>query len=351
MKILVVGKFYNEGFALHIAETFEDLGHSVIRFDPGYNHKHSNLKIKQTLNKIGRTFYELSDSLPAFRNWHMDSLWSLLKENRNIDLIFSCYDFLLPSEVVKIKQITSAKITMWFPDALVNFQKACFLNAPYDALFFKDPFIIRALGDVPQSKIYYLPECFNPQKHFFDGTKINDKYCCDITTVGTMHSWRTAFFEHLIDYDVKIWGPKPPSWLICSSKLHNSYQGSMVHNQEKAEAFLGAKIVLNNLHYGEIDGLNVRAFEAAGIGAFQLINWRYGLNQLFLEDKEIVSFNSVEDLKNKLPYWLKNSEKRAEIRYNGKKRAYADHTYALRLNLLLDTLFGKASGFTLPYED
>ena len=36
MNILVIGKFYTEGFALHIAETLVGMGHSVRRFEPGF---------------------------------------------------------------------------------------------------------------------------------------------------------------------------------------------------------------------------------------------------------------------------------------------------------------------------
>ena len=36
MNILVIGKFYNEGFALHIVETLSAMRHAVRRFEPGF---------------------------------------------------------------------------------------------------------------------------------------------------------------------------------------------------------------------------------------------------------------------------------------------------------------------------
>ena len=36
MNILVIGKFYIEGFALHIAETLVGMRHTVYRWEPGY---------------------------------------------------------------------------------------------------------------------------------------------------------------------------------------------------------------------------------------------------------------------------------------------------------------------------
>ncbi len=35
MRILIVGKFYTEGFALHIAQTLSAMGRDVHRFEPG----------------------------------------------------------------------------------------------------------------------------------------------------------------------------------------------------------------------------------------------------------------------------------------------------------------------------
>ena len=119
-------------------------------------------------------------------------------------------------------------------------------------------------------------------------------------------------------------------------------------NQDKARAFLGARIVLNNLYYGEIWGLNVRTFEAAGIGAFQMVDWRLGLDQLFEDGKELISFRGMNDLQEKVDVWLNRSEERLAIANAGKRRAHADHTYRLRLSLLLDTLAQRTNGFPMP---
>jgi spore maturation protein CgeB len=142
----------------------------------------------------------------------------------------------------------------------------------------------------------------------------------------------------LKNYDIKFWGLEPPVWMP-KGKLFSYYQGRPVYNSEKAEAFTNAKIVLNNLHYSEIEGLNVRCFEAAGIGAFQIVDWRPGLNDLFIDGEEIVSFKSMDDLKNKLNYYLVNEKERNRIANNGKNRAHKDHTYYKRLEKMINIIF------------
>jgi len=146
---------------------------------------------------------------------------------------------------------------------------------------------------------------------------------------------------------VKLWGGAPPLWMP-QGPVAAMHQGRPVLNEEKARAFLGAKIVLNNLHFGEIWGANVRMFEAAGIGAFQMVDWRPGIAQLFEDGKELVTFRSVADLKRLIDIYLPQAEERRAIGEAGKRRAHAEHTYRHRLDLLLETLSGVGRGFPLP---
>jgi spore maturation protein CgeB len=349
MNILVIGKFYPEGFALHIAESLSDLGHAVRRFEPGFGFGSVGGPIGRRLNQVRGVIHSSTDNLPSVRARRMRKLWQTA-EIAPLDGVIVCHDFLWPKEVAELKERTGAQVSMWFPDALVNFGRGYFMNAPYDALFFKDPFIIRALSDVLKSPVYYLPECFNPKQHWLAEKELkkNDPaYECDITTAGNQHSWRVACYRHLHDYRVKLWGNPPPLWMP-SGPVGNMYQGRAVFNHEKARAFRGAKIVVNNLHYGEIWGVNVRCFEAAGAGAFQIVDWRPSLSHLFEDGKELISYRGMADLRKKIGEWLPREDERRAIGEAGMRRAHAEHTYSIRLELLLNTLGGSARGFPVP---
>jgi spore maturation protein CgeB len=346
MNILIIGKFYTEGFALHIAETLAMMGHSVRRFEPGFKAPQTGA-LWHRLNQVRGVIHSATDKVPAMRAARMRRLWREV-ERGPVDVVIACYDFLLPNEVEELKRRSGAQVAMWFPDAVVNFVTAYFLNAPYDALFFKDPFILHALGSAVRCPIYYLPECFNPERHrLAPGKSPRLEYQCEICTAGNMHSWRVLVFGHLTEYDVKMWGAPPPLWMPMKG-IAGRYQGRPVYYEEKAEAFKGAKIVLNSLHYGEVWGINVRAFEAAGIGAFQMIDWRPGLAQLFEDGRELISFQGIDDLKRKIDYWLPRDAERLEIAAAGMRRAHAEHTYRHRLELLLASLAGSERGFALP---
>ncbi|MGX1308044.1 spore maturation protein CgeB [Amorphus suaedae] len=347
LTILVIGKFYAEGFALHIAETLVDMGHDVRRFEPGLRTSRLPGRAGQRVDQVRGLIHTASDNLPAIRAKRMKPLWREATA-APLDLVIVCYDFLWPEEVHHLKKLTGAPVAMWYPDAMVNFGRGYFLNAPYDGIFFKDPYIVHALADVPPSPIYYLPECFNPKRHRLpEGETIGADYICDLATAGSAHSWRIASLRHLSDYDVKLWGPAPPLWMPLGP-VASMYQGRTVLNDEKARAFLGAKIVLNNLYYGEIWGANVRMFEAAGIGGFQMVDWRPGIAQLFKDGEELVTFRNVSDLKRLIDHYLPKQDERQAIAEAGKRRAHAEHTYRHRLELLLATVSGAEHGFPMP---
>ena len=348
MNILVIGKYYTEGFALHIAETLGTMGHSVRRFEPGFKSGRLPGRLGHRIDQARGVIHASTDSLPQVRALRMSALWREVASGP-LDLVIVCHDFLWAGEVEQLKRLTRAQVVMWFPDTFVNFGKAFFMNAAYDALFFKDPYIVHTMKDVLRSRVYYLPECFNPARHWLPDDQLGSdpQYRCDITTAGNQHSWRVAFFKHLGDYDVKLWGNPAPLWMDTGvvAKMH---QGRGVYNHDKVRAFRGARIVLNNLLFSEMWGVNVRTFEAAGAGAFQMVDARPGIAQLFDEGRDLITFGDMADLKRKVDYWLPRDEERREVAAAGCRRAHRDHTYALRLELMIQTLHARTQGYPLP---
>ncbi len=348
MNVLVIGKFYGDSFALHIAETLERMRHDVRRFEPGVRYRPKG-QLALRLNQARSVIYGATDGIPWIRSRRMRQLWRVT-EAGPLDVVIVCHDFLQPGEVAELKRRTGAAVALWFPDSIAGFGRGYFMIAPYDALFLKDPFQVVRLDGVVRSPVWYLPECFNPEKHVLERPLSDEdlaRYGCDICTAGNFHAYRAAFFEHLSGYDVKIWGNPPPLWMPQMA-VTTRYAGKYVECKEKAKAFCAAKIVVNNLLYSEVWGVNARTFETAGIGAFQMVDWRPGLGQLFKDGEEIISFRKIASLKDKIDFWLPREDERLAVGAAAKRRAHAEHTYRMRLELLLDTLAGRAQGFPLP---
>ncbi len=348
MKLLVIGKFYLDSYAMHVAETLQGMAHDVRRFEPGFRPANVSGALRRRLDQVRGVVHAASDHVPSIRAGRMKRLWRLIDEQPP-EVVIVCHDFLWPAEVKELKRRCGARVALWYPDSLANFGRAFFMTAPYDALFFKDPYIVHAMDAVLESPVYYLPECFNPVRHWLPDAVIGQDttYQCEIATAGNQHSWRVAFYKHLAEYKVKLWGNPAPLWMP-TGPVAAMFQGRGVYNHDKVRAFRGAKIVVNNLHYSEIWGVNARCFEVAGAGAFQMMDWRPGLAHLFEDGRELITFRGIADLKQKIDHWLPRDAERRAIAAAGMRRAHAEHTYAIRLNLLLDTLAGSQRGFSVP---
>lgn len=351
MNILIIGKFSVDQFGYHISDTLKDMGNSILEFDP-------TLKIKYSRTMIGRRLHQLNNlvannltNTQYFIEKRKKRIKKLISDSK-IDLTISTHDFLLPDEVVLIKEKSKSPVVMWFPDSVANFGKAFFLIADYDALFFKDPYIVKVLTEQYNLKnVYYLPECCNPKFHKPLQLTQNDmnRYGCDITTYGSPHNIRSSFFIQLsqLNYSIKIWGHQPPVWLK-DDKIKSLYTGEYVFNESKAKAVLAAKINLNTLHPTEIHSLNARTFEIAAIGGFQIMHWRPTILDFFVENEEIIFFNDFDELESKISFYMNETVARKKIAINARQRANNDHTYVKRLQLMIETVFENAAGYLMP---
>ena len=86
------------------------------------------------------------------------------------------------------------------------------------------------------------------------------------------------------------------------------------------------------------DDINYRTFETTGCGTFLLTNYTPGLEKLFDIGKEIVVYNDLNDLDNKVKYYLENEEERKKIAKAGYERSKKDHTYFERAKMLIDII-------------
>ena len=86
------------------------------------------------------------------------------------------------------------------------------------------------------------------------------------------------------------------------------------------------------------DDINYRTFETTGCGTFLITNYTPGLEKLFDIGKEIVVYNDLNDLDNKVKYYLENEEEREKIANAGYERSKTDHTYYERAKTLVDII-------------
>jgi spore maturation protein CgeB len=100
--------------------------------------------------------------------------------------------------------------------------------------------------------------------------------------------------------------------------------------------FRGAAGVLNNLHPGEINGVNARLSEATGCGAAVLCEYRPALPDLFDVGQEVLAFRDFDELVGQATRLLHEADLTARIGDAAARRAHRDHTYERRITALLE---------------
>lgn len=99
------------------------------------------------------------------------------------------------------------------------------------------------------------------------------------------------------------------------------------------------KAVLN-IHgdLAKTEAANMRMFEVAGAGSCLITDWKQNLNELFEDEKEILSYKTKQECIEKMKWILENPEKTAAIGKNGQLRILKDHTFNNRAERIVRCL-------------
>lgn len=84
--------------------------------------------------------------------------------------------------------------------------------------------------------------------------------------------------------------------------------------------------------------VNQRVFDVPAAGAFLITDSRRQMEQLFDPGTEVVSYDNPEEITDLVGRWLKDPVGRKAVAAAARKRVLAEHTYAHRMQTLLDTV-------------
>ena len=187
----------------------------------------------------------------------------------------------------------------------------------------------------------YLPTAAAPKVHIPQSLDDADRreFGSPLSFVGAGYYNRRHFFRGLTDYQFKIWGSGWPTTPPLGPRIQND--GERVSTETCIKIFNASTINLN-LHSSTShegidatgDFINPRTFEIASCEAFQLVDRRSLLADLFTED-ELVTFGDLSDLRDKINHYLTNPEQRLAIARKGRDRVMIEHTYQSRMEELL----------------
>jgi spore maturation protein CgeB len=126
-------------------------------------------------------------------------------------------------------------------------------------------------------------------------------------------------------------------WLLCeddSQHVDPRLAGRAhppVFGREMFQKLRDSKVTLNtHIDISRDSASNMRLFEATGVGACLLTDWKGNIAQLFEPDTEVLTYRNVDECVEKLHYLLEHDDQRRSIAASGQRRVLRDHTFAHR---------------------
>ena len=199
---------------------------------------------------------------------------------------------------------------------------------------------LERLHDAGAARPGYLPLACDPARHVPVALTDEERqrFGADVSFAGAPYLNRRHLFAGLTDLGVRLWGS---GWDDAALVACVAEGGERFSTDEMLRIFAASRINLN-LHSAahvrgldpEPDYVNPRTFELASCGAFQLVDRRAPLPELF-DDHEVVAFSSLAELRELIRQYLADPVERRTCAQRARARAHRDHAYVHRLRRVL----------------
>ena len=100
------------------------------------------------------------------------------------------------------------------------------------------------------------------------------------------------------------------------------------------KVFACSKINLNITLRSITSGIPLRCFDIMGMGGFLLSNYQPELAEYFVNGEEMVMYESIPDLLDKVQYYLSHDEERSAIAANGQKKVLSEFSFEHQISTI-----------------
>jgi len=272
-------------------------------------------------------------------------LFALVEEKRPDLVIFALFqDELIPEIIEELKRYTTT-FGYFFDDSWrIDYVKRWtprfnYVNAVTTSA-------LRRHKDWGYENVIYSPLGYN---HFMYTRKDLPKQH-DVSFVGAFHGHREWTIRQLrkAGIDVAVWGAGWPAGRLTQEAMIDVVNQSKItltlpNNLSWDVRYLvgSPRWALSDLRRCKKvrDQIKGRHFEVGGCGSFQMSYYVEDLEHCYDIGREIVVYNDVDDLIEKIRYYLKYEDERDAIAAAGHHRAISEHTYAARFTEIVNRVF------------
>jgi spore maturation protein CgeB len=365
-----------------------DLGHDVVEFDYDFHETFQNLDPTSPVQAA-----YIKKNRPKLTKELIHQIKTAHAE-KPIDLFFSYfYDACVLPEA--IDEIRSMGITAmnWYCNGSYQLHLVSEISPHYDWCLVPEKFRLKdyeAMGAHP----IYCQEAANPTiyKPYYVPIEF------DVTFVGQAYGDRPAYIKYLLDQgiDVQVWGfgwqnfnPEqrsavrvgklkraahigrilltPAGRQAAMQRLKRMAEvrqgncamdgvlvtrvkelpapilGGALSDEDMIKLYSRSKINLGFSSCGEthqsgerILQVRLRDFEVPMSGGFYMVEYMEELEEFFEIDKELVCYDSPQDLAKKIKYYLTHDDEREQIRKAGYERCLREHTWHQRFEMVFE---------------
>ncbi|HTN05244.1 CgeB family protein [Agriterribacter sp.] len=324
MKFLIPNYCVPDSFVDNVSFTLRATGHEVITLPPVDNKTLTSpyLRVlRKTLNTLTGTEITPQEKwlLANFKALKPDVVLTLTQP--------------LAGDTLTILKDYHIKTIVWWGDTAANMKGKGILDEGWDLIFIKDGYAahkLKTLG-LPAFQLF---EAMNPAWH----KPLAEQQNNNLIIAGTFYDYRHFLTRRLLKDKValELYGGRLPAW--SDAEIKAIHTGKYVVREEKSRVFGAGMGVLNSTAMSEFDSVNCRAFEVAGTGALQIMEYRPAIEQCFEPGKEILVYKSYDELLELIERAIKYPAEMKKIREAGLKRAINEHTYRHRLEFILKKL-------------
>lgn len=324
MKLGIIGPQGPDLFATNIGDALTRMGHEVVALGSAVPKPGGKLTARASGVAL-RAIPELQVRL--FRRLARSAL------RQECDVVLTTSHSMAPDAVAELRR-NRVQVALWYPDHVANIGRQMMLVAPYTAVFTKEPLLAKRLRDTLGINVFYLPQACNPRWHRPVTGAAEER---TIVVVGNAYPSRMLLLRRLAEAGIPLTLHGRGVFGYVRHLLPAGLRvRPPVFREEKSRVFRRAAAVLNNLHPAEMDGVNLRLFEATAAGAAVLCEDRRTLGELYDTEREVMPFRTFDELVDRARALLDDPRMTRDIGDAATKRAHAEHTYEERLRQLLE---------------
>ena len=324
MRVFVPLASAPDTFVNNVAVTLESMGHEVRTMGAVPTVE------AVTLRDVARAVLQrLSGNSPTGENRLMLKRAKTFKP----DVFLSLTRGLHPEILDELGRICPGRRILWWGDTPANTKRWEMLETGWDFIFCKDAAAVSKLRLVGRNA-HLMHEAMNPMWHRPIAGQANDA----VSVAGNSYAFRQAICIRLLAHGVPVavYGPQMPAW--ADPTYRKAHRSKYIVREEKSRVFGESLGCLNTFALSEGNSLNCRAFEIAGAAGLQLIEYRSAIDDCFEPGKEVLPFESFDELLAHIDRAQREPAAMRVIREAGARRALAEHTYRHRLEHMFSML-------------